>query len=770
MTGELEAAVGRLLVVGGRAVSAPPPGALVTPPPRRAARGREQDTLFVLITPAGPEQAQAAFYEELARRVSDLYFASAGSVTSAWRDAIGGLNAYLLSSVNPAHYQTNLIGLVLRGHDCYVARVGACLSLIRQDDALLSEPSDLRDEYMLNGLPLGYSPVPDIKFAHYAAAPDQVLVLSDAGFAPAPRADLEAALGAADIPSTIDALKPLAAVRTQALIIRFALAGTTVPPAPVVVPSTPRHATETIPRPIISAAAAPASAPLPPSPASISSVAVAQPQVQVVAMPPPMPAPDPMIGSPSVVISKADGTPLPPPEPFPPPAPIHHAARMNVQAIVIQIARFPLQIVALILTGIVRALNAILDRLLPEPEDGRAHIPATMAAGVAILLPVLVVFVMVGLRLSQVDQTNFEKLVSQVQDQANKAATAATKADATTAKKLWQAVLQSAINTELQRPGDPTLEKIRLQAQDALDRFEHVTRRPATPLRTFGLNAQLGPVLVQGGADVYTLDLKNSAIYRDTLRAPSPDVIGTRSTQPIVENGSAVSGLSVKQLVAMIWMDEGGIRTSHALVALDTQGFLVTYSPTFAPALSQPLPGSESWKTPVAIRTWQDRLYILDPGANQIWRYLPDGTTYPNPPEQYFTVDYQRNLTKAIDFAIDEKGNVYVLFADGTIKEFNAGAEQPFTLGNLPDGSLHSGGSMYLDSSSPLSALYITDLADQSVYEFTLAGVFQARYRATDSQAFAHLSGVFAQGNNVYVTSGDTLYYFNTTATPTPGQ
>ncbi|MHB8628488.1 MAG: NHL repeat-containing protein [Aggregatilineales bacterium] len=763
MTSELETVVGRLLVVGGRAVSAPPPGALVTPPPRRAARGREQDTIFVLITPAGSEQAQAAFYEELARRITELYFASAGSVTSAWREAITGLNAYLLSAANPGHYQANLIGLVLRGHDCYVARAGACLSLICQNDALLSEPGDLRDEYALNGLPLGYSPAPDIKFAHYVAAPDQVLVLSDAGFAAAPRDSLQAAVGTSDIPATLDALKPLAAARTQALIIRFTLAGTPAPPAPVLSPA--NTATGPLSRPVAPvgvASAAPASAPV---------IATVPPPIQIVTAPPPTSLSDPVMAAAPPVVWNADGSPLPPPDPAPRPRPLRPAVRVNVRGIAIRIVRFPLQVVAFILTGIARLLNAILDRLLPEPEDGRAHIPATMAAGVAVLLPVLVVFVMVGLRLSQVDQTNFEKLVSQVQDQANQAAVAAAKADATTAKKLWQAVLQSAINAEQQRPGgDPTLEKIQAQAQSILDGYEHVTRRTATPLRTFGLNAQLGPVLVQGGADVYTLDLKNSAIYRDTLRAPSPDVIGTRSTQPIVENGSAVSGLSVKQLVAMIWMDEGGIRTSHALVALDTQGFLVTYSPTFAPALSQPLPGAEGFKTPAAIRTWQDRLYILDPGANQIWRYLPSGTTYPNPPEQYFTVDYQRNLTKAIDFAIDEKGNVYVLFADGTIKEFNGGAEQPFALTGVPDTKLKSGGALYLDSSSPLSALYVTDPVDQSVYEFTLAGIFQARYRASEPLAFAHLSGVFAQGNNVYVTSGNTLYYFNTTANFAPGQ
>ena len=67
MTDELEALVGYVFIVGGRAVSATPPGALVELPPRKAPRGREQDTFFTLITPSGSAQAQAGFYEQMAK-------------------------------------------------------------------------------------------------------------------------------------------------------------------------------------------------------------------------------------------------------------------------------------------------------------------------------------------------------------------------------------------------------------------------------------------------------------------------------------------------------------------------------------------------------------------------------------------------------------------------------------------------------------------------------------------------------------------------------
>ena len=72
---ELEALVGHLFVVGGRGISSPSPGAIAMPPPRRAARGRDADTLFGLLTLGkglGGGYPIAAFLttEEVAKTVS----------------------------------------------------------------------------------------------------------------------------------------------------------------------------------------------------------------------------------------------------------------------------------------------------------------------------------------------------------------------------------------------------------------------------------------------------------------------------------------------------------------------------------------------------------------------------------------------------------------------------------------------------------------------------------------------------------------------------
>src|SRR5258706_5504813 len=185
MLDELEALVGHVFVVGGRAVSATPPGALVQLPPKKAQRGREQDTFFTLVTSAGTNQGQAAFYEQLARLSADLYFRTGGGVTSGLREAVSAVNSHLLehNQIAGQRYEANMICVGMRGREVYVARTGSCICLYRQGEGFVSLPDDLGDEYAVNALPLGYSPLPDIKLAHYDIAPGHVMVLSDSGLA-----------------------------------------------------------------------------------------------------------------------------------------------------------------------------------------------------------------------------------------------------------------------------------------------------------------------------------------------------------------------------------------------------------------------------------------------------------------------------------------------------------------------------------------------------------------------------------------------------------
>jgi hypothetical protein len=753
MIDELEALVGHVFVVGGRAVSATPPGALVQLPPKRAQRGREQDTFFTLVTAAGSNQGQAAFYEQLARLAADLYFRSSGGVTSGLRDSISAVNSHLIEHNENVgqRFEANMICMVMRGREIYVGRAGSCLSLFRQGASFITFPDDLRDEYALNGLPLGYSPVPDIKLAHYDIAPGHVIVLADAGMANADSDKLRDALGAGNIQAILEPLKSLGGSRAQATVIEFV--STDTPDPAVLTPQPGSRITRSSSAPASSGVESPLVAESSPAkPVSPVRKTGSQP-IRVSAVP--------KGASTAAAVGAALATGQMPPVQEMVAETKRNANRAGRQAV---------GGTASFLGRLIRGVNSVLDRLLPEPEEGGPHIPTMLAVGLAILVPVIIVFVVVAFQLSQVDYTAFEQTVHDVEVAANQAATIPL-TDVANAKTAWLGVLQriEKAETDSGRTGDPTLARIRAKAQGVLDYYGKVTRRTVTPLRSFGDNGKLVGPVIRGGTDMYTLDLNNSAIYRDTLNQNANGVV-TRGVQPVVQRGQAVGQRSVRQLVDMVWMAEGGIQRANMLAALDTQGLLVTYSPTFAPATSQPLLGADRWVKPVAVATWQKRLYILDAGANQIWRYLPEGYSYPSQPEPYFT-DYQPNLQLAIDFAIDSPGNLYVLFSDGTLKKFNGGIEQPFNFSELPDGKLLTANSLFLDSDSPLPAIYITDWRDGSIYEVTLSGRFSHRYRSSDPNAFKNLTGVFVDRDHVYVASGPLVYFFSVSdivSTPTP--
>ncbi len=752
MIDELEALVGHVFVVGGRAINTTPPGALVQLPPKKAQRGREQDTFFTLVTAAGTTQGQASFYEQLARLAADLYFHSSGGVTSGLREAISAVNSHLIDHNQEAgqRYEANMICLIMRGREIYVARAGSCLSVFRQGEGFITSPGDLRDEYALNGLPLGYSPVPDIKLAHYDIAPGHVIVLADAGLAQADTDKLRAVLGAGDVQAIMEPLKTMGGSKLQATVIEFVSTDT---PDPAVLAPQPGSK-------ITRSSTAPATT----APFDASSAATLDDRQPVRGSQPIRVSSAPKGAASAAAVGAAIATgQLPPVQDV-----VAETKRSANRA-----GRRAVGGTASILGAFVRGINSLLDRLLPEPDENGPHIPTMLAAGLAILVPVVVVFVVVALRLSQVDYTAFEQMVREVEDAASQAATIPL-SDVNNAKTAWLEVLKRIDQAEKEsgRTGDPDLARIKTRAQNVLDTYARVTRRAVTPLRTFNETAKLVGPIIRGGADMYTLDLGNSAIYRDTLNPAATGVL-TRGVQPVVQRGQAVSARSVRQIIDIVWMAEGGIQRANVLAALDTQGILVTYSPTFAPATSQPLPGADRWVKPVAITTWQKRLYVLDADANQIWRYVAEGYSYPNLPEPYFDSEYHPNLKDAVDFGIDSTGNVYILFNDGTLRKFNGGVEQPFSFADLPDGRLLSANSMYLDSDSPLPAIYITDYRDQSIYEVTLSGRFSHRYRSTDPNAFANLTGVFADRDHIYVASGPVIYFFSisdiaSTPVPTP--
>lgn len=222
MAFELEALVGHLYIFGGRTININPPGALVEVAPRSVARGREGDTLFVLVLPSG-DVAPTSFYEQMAKLATERFFNVTGSVTSALRTMfqIINRNLYEHNQSDQQKYEASIIVAVLHDEDLYVARVGSSLSILQTNGLTLTFPEDLTNDESLFNVPLGVQPVPDVKMARYAVNSGTRLLLSDVNLAEIPSDKLNHTLAASNIEAVLDGLRTTINVQAQLMVVEL---------------------------------------------------------------------------------------------------------------------------------------------------------------------------------------------------------------------------------------------------------------------------------------------------------------------------------------------------------------------------------------------------------------------------------------------------------------------------------------------------------------------------------------------------------------------
>ena len=426
------------------------------------------------------------------------------------------------------------------------------------------------------------------------------------------------------------------------------------------------------------------------------------------------------------------------------------------------------------LLGITDAIARIINVIVPKPgTGGKQGIPTNIAIGLVLLIPLVIVVVVVGLALSEQGQSDFEVYLNRAQSAHQEALTlSAGKCDNVALRPLWVEVLRLAEQADQFRPNDASVAIIRADARNYLDCFDVVQRRDLVLLREFDRGADLVGPVVNGGIDLFTLDRTSDRIYHDTLNERG-DGIAASEEDPIIWRGQTISSASgvhtVGDLVDIQWLSSGGTAHDNVLVALDRSGVLVSYSMTFLEAAQQLI--VNGWENPVALAVFRSNIYVLDAGANQIWRYVqPAGErAYSNAPEEYFNGVELPDLSAAVDFGISDEGAVYVLFADGTVRKYrrnveDTAEEQSFFYKERPPGAITSGTALFVDNDPASASLFIVDPSNETVYATSWSGRFDKGYRPTNMPgAFAQVSGLYADAvsrNNMYVVAGNKLYHF----------
>lgn len=218
-----------------------------------------------------------------------------------------------------------------------------------------------------------------------------------------------------------------------------------------------------------------------------------------------------------------------------------------------------------------------------------------------------------------------------------------------------------------------------------------------------------------GGDTAYLLDESGGRIFALSLAGGEPATIYRAGERyPLLFQ---FRGPEAAAPLAMQWSsDERGV----SLTILDANRWLFRYTPA-AGMEALELPEAETLGSTDALAVHDGELYLLDVAGGSIWRYpfLSDGSLGPAR-----AAIRRTELTAAASLVVAEA--IFVAGADGRIRRFEDGLEQPFPLLEL-DRSLLVPASLAVGQLSGL--IYAVDRGNNRVLILTPAGELLAQLR-----------------------------------------
>ncbi len=602
----------------------PVPGLVSLPAPQKAARGRERDFLFAHLALTGPADEAAPLAEDLAAGLARRFFAATGSVTSALRRAVIETNEQLLRhnlSVRTTR-EGALTCAVLHGDELYTLQVGEGLAFLGHNFGVERLPAQLPKHLT----PLGRTAGIDIRFAYHRLQSGDMMLLADPRLAYLTGATLAPVLVDTEIESGVDALAEAVAGDTaRLLLVEFA------DELPSTLPVTYQHSRK------------------PPVAPRAAAAAVVAPAATSQAAP---------HATPRVVGPRREASSLP--ELAESPADSAAALETNARRVASSSARG--------LSRFTAWLADLLGRLRGQP--GEVSVNWTLPALAALVIPVTVAAIFTSVYLQRGTNTEVAAIKDQMVTEMLRADEAG--GDVAVARGHYETTLALAGEAEALRSGDLEVARMRAAAREALDRIDGVTRLSAITFYEYEASVNLATVTLrpdEGGIAV--LDAANDRVL---FHATDDDYHATTEEGPaiIAYGGQPAGAQVVGPLVDLMWLPGSAADTRDSVAMLDRTGVMFNYYPNLGDIRGVPLDNSSAWLEPRAMATYGSRLYVLDAGARQIWRYSLDEGYTQDPDAPAIAFSAQAELDQAVDFDLySEDGSLVIVYADGRVRYYD---------------------------------------------------------------------------------------------------
>lgn len=637
---ELQAITGQLYIVDGVLQEVAPgdtiPGLLAQPGQPRAARGRERDFLFIHLTLTGAPADTADLSQHLLAVISRHYYGAGGSVTAALRGAVLAANQQLLRHNLGRKSQARegaITCAAFHQGELFTLQVGESFALLGRNFGIERLPP--RPPTLIT--PLGRSASLDMRYYHQRVQAEDMLMLADPRISHLATDDFNPALVQSNMEGGLAALvRVIGDDSARLLLVEFST-------------DTPLELPDVPPQPLAQETAAPDPQPRRAATASAAETVTAERKPQ-----------------PKRAYAARQQPINPPPE----------ATAMTAvdREVVERQARRAGSQAALGASRFTAWLADLLARLRPLPASDPEEEPLnwTWAAVTAVVIPLLVAVIVTTVYLAR-DQAQL--LAEMKIEMSNTLSLAESAGNDAEARHYYATALALAeqINTQL-RPGDAAVTRMQSVARTQLDRLDGVTRLTAVPFYEYSEGTQLKAVALREGSNggIFTLDVANGLVYEhETDEAYR--TLSTAEPLRVLFNGQTVGSHVVVHIVDFFWRPQGFSVQREGLAMLDSAGALLTHQPSLGGAFAVPLDLSVEWLNPVAATDFSERLYILDTGARQIWKYFPDGDQFiARANDRAIAFSDDPDLGNAIDFDLySEDGSLVVLYHDGRIRYYD---------------------------------------------------------------------------------------------------
>ncbi len=413
-------------------------------------------------------------------------------------------------------------------------------------------------------------------------------------------------------------------------------------------------------------------------------------------------------------------------------------------------------------------LAKLMGRLNPPRSDTEEPVNYTWAAMLAIAIPVVVAIVGMSVYI----QRGQVRRLAEIKQEMGQNLVQAEAADSESlSRTYYQGMVTLAEEADTLRPGDSEINRLRLEAFTALDQLDGVQRLVARPLYTYDDTANLSHVALQEGFNggIYTLDAASGSVYRHDSDESYIN-LGNEPPVQLIFRQQAIGSHVVGNVLDLFWRPAGNSVSRDGIAMLDSRGALLTYYPNFSDTRAAPLGLASEWQAPVGMATYDERIYVLDVGAGQIWKYFPDGEGFlVNDEDRVIAFDNNPELALAVDFDLySEDASLVVLYGDGRIRYYDTRSSNiQWDEANLMQNGLNSPlvrpTVVKMVGRGLNTSIFIADPGSGRIIKIARSGTVLAQYRATDEngqELFSQISdfAVAETPLRIFVIAGNQLY------------